>query len=202
MFGIGFHKTGTTTLAGALEFLGYRACHGAEPLRRRFGDDLLMMLLRQRIVAPIFRAADAFDAFSDNPWFQLFREIDEAFPGSRFILTERAEDRWLASAVRYFGRTESALRRWTYGPGNPVGNETLYRDAYRRHNLSVREYFNARPRDLLIVDWEAGDGWTKLCGFLGVEPPITAFPHLQRGGCLTEPERTHSLLPRPQTSAT
>lgn len=42
----------------------------------------------------------------------------------------------------------------------------------------MRDYFAGRPEDLLIMDICAGDGWEKLCPFLGFEIPETPFPHL------------------------
>jgi len=38
--------------------------------------------------------------------------------------------------------------------------------AYRRHHESVVEYFNDRPRDLLVLNIIEGEGWDKLCRFL------------------------------------
>lgn len=47
--------------------------------------------------------ARQFDAFGDNPWAVLYRELDTTFPGSKFILTTRDPDKWYASACKYFG---------------------------------------------------------------------------------------------------
>ena len=43
VFGIGFHKTGTTSLATALGMLGYRTVHGAGPLRKILGHAELIV---------------------------------------------------------------------------------------------------------------------------------------------------------------
>ena len=136
-------------------------------------------LLERREFGPILEVADRFDAFEDNPWFLLYRELDRRFPGSKFILTTREDSRWIASATRYYGRSRSNLRRWIYGVDTPAGHEALWLDRYRRHNAEVASYFAGRPRDLLIADWERGDGWSELCAFLELEPPSGPFPHLR-----------------------
>jgi hypothetical protein len=51
-----------------------------------------------------------------------------------------------------------------------------FRRAYETHERSVREYFRERPADLLVLDICAGEGWERLCPFLGCEIPDTPFP--------------------------
>lgn len=180
VFGIGFHKTGTTSLARAFERLGYRTVHGAAPLRAALGHHPMMELLRAGELGPAWEVAEAFDAFSDNPWFSLFREADARFPGSRFILTRRDPERWLRSVLNHFGGTESDFRRWIYGTGDPVGHEALFLERYRAHEAAVLAHFAHRPEDLLVMDFEQGDGWEALCGFLGLTAPDEPFPHENR----------------------
>ena len=40
---------------------------------------------------------------------------------------------------------------------------------------------DTRPEDLLIVDWEKGQGWKELCSFLNKSVPNVSFPHDNRG---------------------
>jgi hypothetical protein len=188
VFGIGFHKTGTTSVARALERLGYGTVHGAGPLRAALGHYPMMDLLRAGQLGPVWKVAAAFDAFADNPWFSLFREADARFPGSRFILTRRDPERWLRSVLNHFGGTESDFRRWIYGVGDPVGNELVVLERYRAHEAAVLTHFAHRPEDLLVMDFEQGDGWDELCGFLGLAVPDEAFPHENR----RSPSRAHS----------
>lgn len=180
VFGIGFHKTGTTSLGAALEALGYKTCDGAGALRQALGHSELMRLLREQQLEPIMRVAEGYDGFTDTPWFMLFRDLDRRFPGSKFILTVRYDRRWIESAVRYFGRTESDLRTWIYGAGRPAGNEPRWLARYREHIDQVTAHFRGRPDDLLVVDWEQGGGWEDLGKFLGRTPPSRPFPHLTK----------------------
>jgi Sulfotransferase domain len=171
VFGIGFHKTGTTSLGEALRVLGYRVT-GPNAVHRKGMDTAMAMAITQELLP-------RFDAFQDNPWANLFREMDHAAPGSRFVLTTRPEEEWLRSVVGHFGPRSTPMREWVYGAGNgsPIGNEDLYLERYRRHNREVLEHFADRPNDLLVIDITRGDGWEALCPFLGLDIPEEEFPH-------------------------
>jgi len=64
--------------------------------------------------------------------------------------------------------------------GAPEGNEAVYLERYERHNREVLEYFRDRPDDFLMMDFAAGDGWDKLCPFLGEKKPRQPFPHANK----------------------
>ena len=168
VFCVGWHKTGTSTLGLALIKLGYSVlgCRldMVHPLRR--GD-----------TGEVLELAGQFDALQDVPWAALFRELDERYPGSKFILTERDEAAWLKSAAAHFGDTPIPLHGWLYGQESLRGNEGLYLDRYRQHNREVRQYFADRPDDLLILRLGNGDEWQAICTFLGHPEPAEKFPH-------------------------
>lgn len=172
VFGIGFQKTGTTTLKAALQTLGYRVQGG--------GRSLIDPITRGDF-APVFRMVEAHDAFEDHPWPQVYREVDRQFPGSKFILTIRDEDKWLRSVVNHLGFFSHPMQVFTYGAGYPVGHEDLYLQKYREHNREVLHYFRSRPADLLVIDWSKDGGWETLCRFLGRDIPSVAFPHSNQG---------------------
>jgi hypothetical protein len=129
-----------------------------------------------------YAMVDQFDAFEDNPWPVLYQELDQRYPGSKFILTRRPAEAWIQSQLRDFASTETPMRRWIYGEdaGCPAGNEDTYIARYERHNHEVLGYFGDRMEDLLIFDLPKGDGWNKLCPFLGCEIPDEPFPHANK----------------------
>src|SRR5262249_15976225 len=129
------------------------------------------------------------DAAQDNPWPILFREIDQWYPGTKFILTARQTDPWIRSTVNYFGTETTPMREWSYGVGSPKGNEEIDIRGYERHNREGLEYFRDRPADLLIMDVTRGDGWDQLCSFLGRSIPSLPFPHANAA-----PSRREKLL--------
>ncbi len=173
VFCIGAHKTGTTSLEVALTKLGYR-------VQGSFGTK--DPDIAEKVHEMAYAMAEDYDAFEDNPWPILFKELDQRFPGSKFILTRRPPDAWIRSMVKDFATTETPMRRWIYGEtaGCPEGNEDIYVERYERHNREVLEYFRDRPDDLLVFELPKGDGWEKLCAFLGHDVPDEPFPHANK----------------------
>ena len=169
IFGIGFHKTATTSLGAALTQMGYRVCGG---VGIRDPD------IAANAVSLVDAMVDEYDAFQDNPWPILYRHLDVHSPGSRFILTIRSPEAWIDSVVAHFSGDDTPMRTWIYGVGHPGGNEQIYQDRYRRHNDEVREYFRNRPDDFLVMDITQGDGWEVLCSFLGKQRPVGKFPQI------------------------
>jgi len=171
VFGIGFHKTGTSSLGEALEILGYRVAGPFGVHDPKIGETALRRALQ---------LVPEYEAFQDNPWPILFRELDTRFPGSRFILTIRETEAWLRSITRHFGGRETPMREWIYGVANPRGAEDRYVATFERHNADVRAHFADRPDDLLVLDLPGGAGWEELCAFLDVDVPRGPFPHSNR----------------------
>ncbi len=173
VFCIGFHKTGTTSLELALRKLGYRVagCFGTKDPE-----------IASKVHEMAYALAENYDAFEDNPWPILYKELDQRFPGSKFVLTRRPADVWIRSQVKDFARTETPMRRWIYGEGAgcPEGNEDTYIARYERHNREVLEYFSGRPDDLLVFDLPQGHGWDQLCPYLGRAVPDELFPHANK----------------------
>ncbi len=178
LFGVGFHKTGTSSLGRALEHLGYR-------VGGPFG--VRDPAIAQTAWPEAKRRLASVDAVQDNPWPLLYRRLDEAHPGSRFVLTVRPTDEWWASVVGHFGGRSTPMREWIYGEGNgdPVGHEGLYRERYERHNAEVTARFADRPGALLVLRLTEGEGWPELCGFLGRPVPDDPFPRVNAAGPLT-----------------
>lgn len=173
VFCIGFHKTGTTSLELALKRLGYSVVGS-------FGTKDPDIAGKVHEMA--YALVENYDAFEDNPWPILYQELDQKFPGSKFILTRRPAEAWIRSQVKDFAKTQTPMRRWIYGEnaGCPEGNEATYIERYERHNREVLEYFKNRPNDLLVFDLPKSDGWTQLCPFLGHDIPDQAFPHANK----------------------
>lgn len=172
VFCIGLSKTGTTSLTAALKMLGYHAKHF--PIRMiRYSDGRLSF---DRSIAA------RYDALSDLPIARFYRELDEAFPGSRFILTTRQIDDWLDSCRRHVwpGQLIKAdtwfnrLHRDMYGAIDY--DRQRFREAYIRHVDNVNTYFEGREDDLLEFNVASGDSWPMLCRFLDKPVPDEPFP--------------------------
>ena len=92
IFGIGLSKTGTTSLAQALEALGYRTKDNLGVVTYASGD----------LSSIDLDVVDAHDALTDTPIPSFYRELDAAYPGSKFILTVRDSNGWLMSCKKQF----------------------------------------------------------------------------------------------------
>lgn len=177
VFGIGFQKTGTSSLGRALELLGYRV-GGYWDFRDLAQDTGLTM---ERLVERAMVLSTQYDALKDTPWPVMFREMDRAYPGSKFIHIVRDTDSWLKSASLDFGKHPNALHRVIYGCDCPVGNERVWTDRYERHNAEVREYFRGRESDFVSLHMNQGEvGWDPVCRLLGLSVPDVAWPHVNR----------------------
>lgn len=182
VFGIGFHKTATTSLAVALYTLGYNVTGYFGIFDRNIADN----------VHPIaYDLADRFDAAQDTPWFVIYKELDQRYPGSKFVLTMRSPEKWIKSVTKHFKSHHIPAHEWIYGVQVASGNETTYIERFNRHNQEVQDYFRNRPSDLLVMDITQGDGWEKLCPFLEKEQPEFEFPKQN-----TAKEKSNRLIER------
>ncbi len=177
VFCIGFQKTGTTSLYAALTTLGYET---AAVVGRGWSAE---RLAAEGAALCIDTMRD-YDAAQDMPWPIFFRDLDAAFPGSKFILTVRDSESWFASIESHFGANPDEMQAFVYGrdAAAPAGAKARYLEIYARHERDVRAWFANRPNDLLIMDLERGDGWPELCAFLGAAIPDAAFPVRNRSG--------------------
>lgn len=173
VFCIGFHKTGTTSLAKALQILGYKVTgpNGVNDPN-----------IKNNVYKLENKLVKKYDAFQDNPWPIIYKELDKKYPKSKFILTTRSPDSWIKSIVQHFGDNKTPMREWIYGMGAPRGNESIYMKRYLDHNNEVKKYFENRPEDLLVIDLINGDGWDKLCKFLNKDVPKMKFPFINKAG--------------------
>jgi hypothetical protein len=174
VFGIGAARTGTSSLGRALVLLGFR---------HTSWDPALWEAFERSDYEPIFAVAERFDSFEDGPWNgrDFYRDLDGGFPGSKFVLTVRDQHSWLRSHERHFSADGARRIPEQYRIADyPKRREEILRD-YQGRNEEVRGYFADRPADLLVLDVVGGEGWERLCPFLGLEAPARPFPHLNAG---------------------
>jgi 3'-phosphoadenosine 5'-phosphosulfate (PAPS) 3'-phosphatase len=172
IFGIGLSKTGTTSLAAALEILGYRTRDYPGLSSYTPGD---LSCIDQQVLAQN-------EALTDTPIPSFYRELDQHYPGAKFILTVRDMDGWLLSCKKQFTpklaekQNEAHNRLFMDLYGTTVFDEALFLRGYQQFVEGVRHHFRDRPQDLLVLDVAGGDGWDALCAFLGKPVPEIPFP--------------------------
>tara|TARA_B100001109_G_C18864869_1_gene476515 strand:+ start:9900 stop:10283 length:384 start_codon:yes stop_codon:yes gene_type:complete len=122
VFGIGFHKTVTTTLDIALKELGYNVLGSHTDLANTISKGKL---------EEIFQITDQYDVLQDNPWPLLYKQLDLRYPDSKFILTYRDEQRWIDSIHNHFVADNTMTRKLIYAIEHPKGNESTYIEKYQ-----------------------------------------------------------------------
>jgi len=170
IFGIGLSRTGTQSLALALQALGYHVKHWC------------------------MHMADCHnhDATLDIGTAMRFPVLDKLYPGSKFIYTVRDRESWLDSCERWWQEHRALVRIPPVNDAQAIQMEQehevygswefdrdLWNAVYNAHDQRVRTHFENRPHDILIMDICNGEGWEKLLPFLGFgEVP---FPCKNRG---------------------
>jgi hypothetical protein len=183
VFGIGLARTGSHSLTEALHILGVNTIH--YPNDRPTLETLLCGDVR-------FSLLKYYDGITDITCAQYYEDLDQRWPGSKFVLTIRDEDSWVHSCRKHwagvsnfrydeneehkvFMEIQRFLRAAVYGCYE--FNEERFRRVYRRHVQNVTSYFAGRESDLLVLNIVAGEGYERLAHFLGVPVPEQPFPH-------------------------
>ncbi len=179
---LGLPRTGTSSLHHAFLALGLKSVHHiADPDTRReleLGQYALSIL-------------DRTDLLVDEVVPTVFPQVDAAIPGLKYIYTWRDEDSWVRSMSK-LEHMQTPPRTgnfryysWLVTFGVIVFNEGRMRQVWREHDARVRNYFTGpRADQLLILDIRGGDGFEKLCPFLGLPARAGAFPHLNKDGAI------------------
>ena len=196
VIGAGFGRTGTMSLKGALEQLG-------------FGPSFHMIdVARQPELLPHWQlAADGgtpdwrevfadWESTVDWPACTYWEQIWEAFPDAKVLLSVRDPESWYASCQKSIHASAQAAAKGELEGGSvEVSPEAMKMingiiwngtfegrfddkqfalDVYERHNEDVKSKV---PADKLLV-YEIKQGWEPLCEFLDVPVPDSPMPHL------------------------
>jgi len=167
VFGIGLTRTGTNSLTIAMHILGYRVKHAAAHI-----DEVRN-----------------YDFLSDIIISGRYKFLDYVYPESKFILTIRDTESWIESnrqhGTRHGRRSKRDVRRIPLRRaenrflvfGITYFDEQIYRKTQKIFHEEVYNYFRNDLNRLLTLDICKGEGWEKLCPFLGREIPVGLFPH-------------------------
>jgi hypothetical protein len=180
VFGIGLSKTGTTSLAVALRRLGVKTADFP------YDDATCRELERGEYRLKLF---ERYDALTDTPAAAFFAQFDGTYAASKFVLTVRDKPSWLRSVEAHWAFTNEWEKHHLYGDFTRMKNfirsamygcldfnAERYGWVYDRHERCVLEHFANRPNDLLVLDVCSGEGYGKLCPFLGLPTLDEPFP--------------------------
>ena len=184
VIGAGFGRTGTMSLKIALEQLGIGPCyHMSEVFKNPAAPGYWEAAADGKPVdwEEVFAG---YRSTVDWPSATFYKELADAYPDAKVILTVRDPEAWFTStqatifASRIF---EDATSDWGRMVLKVVGdlfdremsNKAKLIDVYNRHNETVQRVI---PAERLLV-YDLSEGWDPLCSFLGVPVPDEPMPN-------------------------
>jgi len=231
IIGVGLLRTGTTSLALALEQLGYGPCYNMRALTsepKRAAD--WAAAVKDPESADWHRIFAGYESAVGSPSTAFWREIADAFPTAKVILTIREPQKWYESASGTLSGVLApqplALRLLTWrGPRRGSGDDDVFevldgvqrwtwerevggRFADRDHTIAafgqhVTDVQAHVPADRLLT-LDVREGWGPLCAFLGIPEPAGPFPRENDRATFRHRQRvalTRALVPRALATA-
>lgn len=204
VLGVGLSRTGTLSLHSALRVLGFNSLHydtvrlndivdgsNPHPDFRRYDDvdavvDLPAAYFYDELSAAYPDCKCILTVRDVGGWWRSvshhFNDAYKAAPPG-YGLKRRMKRFWRIfsknpgpSVNRDYNLLRIQLRNLVYG--STSAHEYNYKKKYKEHNERVLR--KIPPERLLVMDIASGDGWEKLCPFLGAETPSSPFPHEHR----------------------
>lgn len=165
VIGAGFGRCGTTSLARALEILGYGPCYHMQ-------------------VAMLYRAT------VDWPACEFYRELMDAYPDAKLLLNTRDPESWYDSTRETLWAIDQVLPWWIPPVMKRMHVELIWNGRFQGQftdRARAIEIFNQHLDEVRrtvppgrLLEFDVKQGWEPLCRFLGkpVPPAGVPFPHL------------------------
>jgi hypothetical protein len=135
---------------------------------------------------------EKYDAAIDLPTWFWYKDLMKMYPDAKIILTMRDPDSWyksvykIAKDFKETGGNENATERlkrimkftdivlndYPLTSRENIDDEELTKKAYIRHYKDVIEHVPAEK----LLKMELGEGWERLCAFLGKDVPNIPYP--------------------------
>src|ERR1700679_4035785 len=181
--GSGLGRTGTKSLQTALTQLGFGPCHHMVEVfaHPESMNDWIDAAEGRPDWAKIFAG---YQSVVDYPGAAFWRQLTAHYPDAKVLHTVRDADKWFDSTQatifnpdsnaaalgddlrsRFFGSWMGPLREH-------LADRAFMTDHFRRHEAEV---IAAIPPERLLI-YRAGEGWDRLCEFLGAPVPEEPYP--------------------------
>ena len=183
--GSGPGRTGTKSMQTALTMLGLGPCHHMVEVFAH--PETMALWIEAGAGRPDWDAIfEGYNSMVDYPGAAYWREIAAHYPDAKVLHTVRDPDAWFDStqatifAPDSMASAEGPLAAFFNSLTSRIGVFTRERmhdrafmtDYFRRNTQEVKATI---PADRLLI-FEAGEGWERLCEFLGVAAPEAPFP--------------------------
>ncbi len=192
VFGLGFSKTGTTSLERAMEILGYNVCRGNWKNGHTY---YLLAMFMAEDRNEIRRMTQYWDAFFDGPFggTDLYLDLQKWYPEAKFIHVVRKAEEWYSSFEKMILQFDPSMdTTWktyhekrfgschyfekVFSINDLKGNKEKIVNHYKNYNKAVYDHFKDDP-NYLQYDLDIDDPWGMICGFLDEKVPEASFPH-------------------------
>jgi hypothetical protein len=187
VIGAGFGRTGTLSLKQALEELGLEPCYHMVELFGKPGLDEQWDAIVGGAPADWNTVFAGYQAAVDWPACSFYKELMQAYPQAKVLLTVRDPEKWYKSVlstiyqVSHRDPTISVHRHmvdtliWQGTFDGKIEQKDYAIAVFLQHIEEVKQQV---PAEKLLV-YDVKEGWEPLCAFLGVEAPTDRpFPHL------------------------
>lgn len=182
IIGAGFGRTGTDSMKTALGMLGVGPCYHMSEVIGNEDRKEAWRAVAAGAPADWDAIFDGYRSTVDWPAAFFWRELAAHYPDAKILLTVRPAERWYDSMEQ----TILALLRDRPDPAT-VGS-ALVRDRVFGGNVTDRDHIIATYRRNIeevqaafgpdrLLTYEVGEGWERLCAFLGRPVPEVPFPH-------------------------
>ncbi|KAJ7090764.1 P-loop containing nucleoside triphosphate hydrolase protein [Mycena belliarum] len=198
---LGFCRTGTASMRVALETLGFRDTHHMASV---FQNPAEIAIWNTALDAKFLGRGTPYgraewdrllghcQAVTDLPGILFADELLAAYPDAKVVLTMRDPARWyvsyraslhafyhsrrLALACLLDARFGATLRFGQRCAGLALGSPDAPEAAATARFVAHYEHVRAVVPQERLLEYEVGEGWARLCAFLGVEEPGEPFP--------------------------
>jgi len=183
IIGSGLGRTGTLSMKRALEQLGFAPCHHMVEVFQH--PESMPQWIAAAEGHPDWDAIfDGYAAMVDYPGCNYWRELAVHYPDAKVLHTVRDPDDWFDSTqATIFAPHRATMdlppiaKRFFEvvigGFGERVSDRAFMTEHFRKHSAAVEATI---PKERLLV-FELGEGWKRLCAFLGVAVPQTPYPN-------------------------
>ncbi|EQL01441.1 hypothetical protein OCS_02843 [Ophiocordyceps sinensis CO18] len=200
---LGMPRTGSISIRHALRELGYTCFHGAileespekfafweEAIRAKYYGEGQPFGRRE-----LDKLLGGFNVAINYPGTMFAEEMIRAYPNAKVILTTRDVDKWQESLKRSVDASITWRSFDWIAPFDPIwgpwwrfhklehrirpliaprGERRAFLDHYETMKKLV-------PKERLL-EYRVGEGWERLCEFLGKDVPVGPFPHVNKTG--------------------
>ena len=182
VIGAGFGRTGTMSLKLALEHLGFGPCYHMVEVFKNPKAPGYWEAAADREPVDWEEVFAGYGSTVDWPNATFYRELAEAYPQAKVVLTLRDPQAWFASTQATIFRHDfssgtSDFERMAAKVVGRLFDQRMHDEAhcievFNRHNETVQQVI---PKERLLV-YDVAEGWAPLCAFLGVPAPDTPMP--------------------------